>query len=605
MSASIHYYIVPASPEAHLFEVELTVDAPHATGQEFAMPAWIPGSYMIRDFARNIVWLKAWCGEAPVALTKLDKQRWRADPCHGPLTLRYQVYAWDLSVRGAHLDTTHGYYNGTSLFLQVCGQEQGACAVEIAPPAGEGYAGWQVATTLPADGAAPCSFGRYAAADYDELIDHPVEMGRFERIEFEACGVPHAMVLTGRQRADKARLAADLKAICEYEIRLFGEPAPMNRYLFQVMVTGDGYGGLEHRSSTSLLCSRDDLPRAGQEEVSEGYRSFLGLCSHEYFHTWNVKRIKPQRFAPYDLSRESHTTLLWAFEGITAYYDDLVLARSGRISRESYLELLGQTITRLLRGSGRLKQSVADSSFDAWTKFYKADENAPNAIVSYYTKGSLIALALDLTLRRSSGGARSLDDVMRALWQHHGRRGQAIGEAQLEALIEEYSGVNLLEFFNRALRGTDDLPLAELLATVGIDLHLRPAASAGDKGGKPNGAAKTPRCVLGARSGEDPLGARLLNVFDDGAAQRAGLSAGDVVVAMDGLRVTHASLEKAIGAYAPGATVQLHAFRRDELMHFTLTLAAAPEDTCWLTFAEAPDLYQERALDAWLGAVAP
>ena len=409
MNESIRYHIVPASPEAHLFEVELTVERPHPDGQLLSLPAWIPGSYMIRDFARNVVWLKAFCDDAPVGVSKVDKQTWRCAPCAGALTLRYQVYAWDLSVRSAHLDTTHGYFNGTSVFLAVHGQEQSPCAVEIAPPHGDTYKDWRVATTLALDGAALWGFGRYRADDYDALIDHPVEMGRFDIVEFEACGVPHAMTLTGHHRADQARLARDLQRICEYHIRLFGEPAPVQRYLFQVMITGDGYGGLEHRSSTSLLCSRDDLPRADQDEVSDGYRSFLGLCSHEYFHTWNVKRIKPAAFVPYDLSREAHTTLLWAFEGFTAYYDDLALARTGLISRSSYLELLGQTITRVLRGSGRLKQPVADSSFDTWTKFYKQDENAPNAIVSYYTKGSLVALTLDLLIRRGSDASSRPD----------------------------------------------------------------------------------------------------------------------------------------------------------------------------------------------------
>ncbi len=606
MNETILYRIVPASPEAHLFEVELTITQPDPAGQVVSLPAWIPGSYMIRDFAKNIVWLKAWCNDDAIALTKVDKQTWRCAPCSGTLTLRYQVYAWDLSVRSAHLDTTHGYFNGTSLFLRVHGQDALPCAVEIVRPAGATYEPWQVATTLPLDGAELWGFGRYRAADYDELIDHPVEMGSFAIIEFEACGVPHAMTLTGRHRADFARLARDLKTICEYHIRLFGEPAPMQRYLFQVMITGDGYGGLEHRSSTSLVCSRDDLPRplhnGGQEEMSEGYRTFLGLCSHEYFHTWNVKRIKPAAFLPYDLSREAHTTLLWAFEGITSYYDDLALVRTGLIDRSSYLELLGQTATRVLRGSGRLKQSVSDSSFDAWTKFYKQDENAPNAVVSYYTKGSLIALALDLLIRRESKGEKSLDDVMRALWQRHGLPLLGVDEGEIETLMSEVSGIDLTAFFDTALRGTDDLPLAELLREVGVDYRLRAASSAGDKGGKANGGGK-PRAVLGVRSGDDALGAKLLSVFDGGSAQQAGLSAGDVVIAVEGLRVSNGSLEKVIGSHAPGSTVHLHAFRRDELMEFDALLQAAPEDTCYLEFVEAADLHQQRQQDAWLGSV--
>jgi len=605
MTQAIHYRITPASPEAHLFEITLTVLQPAADGQVLSLPAWIPGSYMIRDFARNIVWLKARCNGAEIALTKLDKQTWQCAPCAGPLEVRYEVYAWDLSVRSAHLDTTHGYFNGSSVFLRVHGQDEQPCSVEILRPADSAYRDWRVATTLPPADAALWGFGGYQAADYDELIDHPVEMGTFDVIEFEACGVPHAMTLTGRHRADTERLARDLKTVCEYHIRLFGEPAPMSRYLFQVMITGDGYGGLEHRSSTSLLCSRDDLPQpamnGGQDEMSEGYRSFLGLCSHEYFHTWNVKRIKPAVFQPYDLSREVHTPLLWFFEGVTSYYDDLALVRTGLISRDSYLELLGQTVTRVLRGSGRLKQPVADSSFDAWTKFYKQDENAPNAVVSYYTKGSLIALALDLTLRNIGDGTTSLDAVMRTLWQRHGLQGVTV--EGLEQLIAAVAGVDLTDFFQRALRGTEDLPLAELLATCGIDYRLRPSEGNGDQGGKPGGRKGPPRTVLGVRSGDDALGAKLLNVFDGGAAQQAGLAAGDVVIAINGLRVSNGSLDKVIASYAAGDSVQLHAFRRDELMTFSAALQAAPADTCYLADIEAPDTAQQQRRNAWLGNI--
>ena len=256
-------------------------------------------------------------------------------------------------------------------------------------------------------------------------------MAAFQRIDFHVAGRPHHVIISGRHRVDAERLAADLTRICETQIALFGElPADIERYLFLVMAVGDGYGGLEHRSSCSLLCSRDDLPPPGLEQVSDGYRQFLGLCSHEYFHLWNVKRIKPAAFVPYDLYRETPTRQLWAFEGFTAYYDDLMLVRSGVIPPESYLELLGQTITRVLRGSGRHQQSVADSSFDAWTKFYRQDENASNAIVSYYTKGALIALALDLMIREASNGQRSLDDLMRQLWQRYGRTPTASPKAR-------------------------------------------------------------------------------------------------------------------------------------------------------------------------------
>jgi predicted metalloprotease with PDZ domain len=600
----VHYLVLP-HPESHLYSVTLTIAEPDPAGQQFALPAWIPGSYMIRDFAKNIVEIRARDETGPVTLTKLDKQSWRAAPARGALTVEYSVYAWDLSVRGAHLDTTHAYFNGTSLFLRVAAHDAEPCTVELRPPEGDGYRDWNVATTLPRRGAAENGFGGYEAADYDELIDHPVEMGTFTRLGFDACGVPHEVAITGRHRCDTARLALDLKKICEHQIRLFGEPAPMPRYLFQVMAVGDGYGGLEHRSSTSLICSRNDLPRPDRKEMSEEYRTFLGLCSHEYFHTWNVKRIKPAAFVPYDLTREVHTSLLWAFEGFTAYYDDLTLARTGLIDHKGYLELLGQTITRLLRSAGRKRQSAAESSFDAWTKFYKADENAPNAIVSYYVKGAVIALALDFTLRAATADAHSLDDLMRALWADYGATGTGVTDGTIEAIASALAGRDLKPFFDQAVRGTEEIDLAPLFGAVGIDYRLRTADSPSDKGGKP-GKEESPRRVsLGIRTGDDPLGAKLINVFDGGAARQAGLAPGDILVALDGLRVTHGNLEKALTAFAPGDRVEVHAFRRDELMPFRVTLQAPVVDTCYLVLRDdAPPEAVERRRK-WLGGSSP
>jgi len=240
------------------------------------------------------------------------------------------------------------------------------------------------------------------------------------------------------------------------------------------LAVGDGYGGLEHRASTALICARSDLPVKGKAALSDGYRTYLGLCSHEYFHTWNVKRIKPAAFAPYDLQNENYTSLLWLFEGFTSYYDDLFLVRSGVIDTDAYLKLVAKTVNGVLRGTGRRKQSVAESSFDAWVKYYRQDENAPNAIVSYYTKGSLVALALDLTIRSETNGKKSLDDVMRALWQTCGRRfyardgGKGIAEDEVETLFNEVTGLKLKRFFDRYIRGTDDLPLEQLLAPFAV-----------------------------------------------------------------------------------------------------------------------------------------
>ncbi|MEY3665173.1 MAG: hypothetical protein RL618_154 [Pseudomonadota bacterium] len=571
---SVQYRIAPVDPALHLFDITLTIAKPAANGQLVSLPAWIPGSYMIREFARNIVSISARCDGRKLRLTQRDKHSWQAAPCKGELQIQYQVYAWDLSVRAAHLDQTHGFFNGTSVFLKVHGKESLPHIVDIQPPEGDACAAWRIATSLPEHKARRHRFGTYIASDYDDLIDHPVEMGEFELIRFDAHGVPHEMAITGRvPKLDKVRLAADLKKICEAQIAFFepaSKAAPMDRYVFLTLAVGDGYGGLEHRASTALICARNDLPVIGQAEMSDAYRSFLGLCSHEYFHTWNVKRIKPAVFAPYDLSQENYTTLLWLFEGFTSYYDDLMLLRAGVIDSGAYLKLIEKTMNNVHRGSGRLKQSVAESSFDAWTKYYRQDENAPNAIVSYYAKGSLVALLLDLVIRRDTQGRRSLDDVMRALWRSYGRDfysakgGRGVSEQDVEALFDEITGLKLKPIFDLAVRGTRDLPLAEAFAAVGIDLADRRKAVA------PSMAVRTQRdgshCKLGA-------------VHEGGAAHKAGLSAGDVLVAIDGLRVTSDNLDGLLQRYRVGDVISVHAFRRDELMQVELRLEpdAAPQ----------------------------
>ncbi len=580
--APVRYVVRAANPAAHLFSVELTVESPDPAGQLLRLPAWIPGSYMIREFAKNIIRISASDARGPVALTKLDKDSWQAAPASGPLVVVYEVYAWDLSVRTAHLDQTHGFFNGTSLFLAAVGQESGPHDVTVEPPADRTCADWEVATTLPRLDGAPWGFGRFQGADYDALLDHPFELGTFTRFTFTACGVPHHVAITGRHRTDAARLSVDLTRICEAQSTLFGDRPPFDQYLFLVMAVGEGYGGLEHRDSTALICRRDDLPLQGVGEVTEGYRDFLGLCSHEYFHAWNVKRIKPRAFVPYDLRREGHTTLLWAFEGLTSYFDDVGVLRAGCIDLDGYLELLGRTATAVWRTSGRRKQSLADSSFDAWTKYYRQDENSPNAIASYYQKGALVGLALDLTMRRASGDKVGLDDLMRGLWARYGD-GSGVPEDGVEALANDLAGADLTGFFDAVIRGTQDPDLANLVGDLGLKMFTRPSNGDLDRGGRAGGASKglaTPGDlgVTVVRGGD---GARLKHVHDGGAAQAAGLSADDVILAIDGLKVGGNDLTARVQSYPVGAAITVHAFRRDELSTFLVKLQPRAESTVW------------------------
>ncbi len=598
------YSVQPASPEAHLFAVEIRLPFPPAGTLLLSMPAWIPGSYMIRDFARNVVRISAERADGvPVALAKRDKQTWAIESVPGALTVRYQVYAWELSVRSAHLDTTHAYFNGAGLLFRVHGLEDRPCRLELVRPEGARYHGWRVATSLSRLDAEPLGFGAYQAVDYEDLIDHPVEMGRFLSVPFEVAGVPHAMAITGRHRADGGRLANDLTRICAQHAALFGE-LPVDRYLFLTTAVGEGYGGLEHRYSTSLLCSRDELPDSPDRPPSEGYRRFLALCSHEYFHLWLVKRIRPKAFVDGSLDREVHTRLLWAFEGITSYYDELALVRSGCIDQKAYLQLLAETITRVMRTPGRLVQTLAESSFDAWTRFYKQDENAPNALVSYYAKGALTALALDLRMRLETGGAVSLDDVMRELWRRYGLTGEGVPERGIEAVAADVSGLDLDDFFAQALDSTDDLDIPSVLASVGIRMRLRPSSGPKDLGGTVDrfeALPEQPTLGVRLRPGAEAL---VQNVISGGAGELAGIAPGDLLLAVDGLRANAENLERLFARAAADGPVTVHLFRRDELMSLEAAPRTAPSDTCELMMLDqAPDVATQ-ARSAWLASVA-
>jgi predicted metalloprotease with PDZ domain len=593
---ALRYRIWPKDPAAHLYEVSLTVPNPDSSGQVLAMPAWIPGSYMIRDYAKHVVTIRAESDGLDVPLEKLDKSRWRAAPVDRELTVIAEIYAHDPSVRGAHLDTTHAYFNGTCVFLCPEGHEAVPVELDIAAPDEPVGKGWRVATSMRRKKAEHYGFGVYEADDYAELIDHPVEIGQLAIGEFDVRGIPHAIAIRGRTRVDMARICHDLARVCEQHISLLGVPEGLDRYLFLLDAPVSGYGGLEHRWSSSLVCARDSLPTRADAEVSDGYRRFLGLASHEYFHLWNVKRMKPAVFTPYDLGAESHTGLLWVFEGITSYYDDLALVRSGLVPVESYLELVGQTITRVLRGGGRLKQTLEESSFDAWTKFYKQDANAGNAIVSYYAKGALVALALDLKIRSESD--HSLDDVLRECWKRFGETGEGMPERGLETVCAEVTGLDLNDFFDASIRGTGELPLQKLLAKFGVNYHLRCASGREDKGGKPSKSDPGP--WLGATLVEKAGKSVFTTVANGGPAERAGIAPGDVAIALDGVALTAANCDRRLRTYRHGDRLELVVFRGDELLTTKVRLEKAPETTCFLQLDKEADTEALGQQAAWL-----
>jgi len=514
--APIHYRVEAADVHAHLFRVTLTIARPAAL-QRVSLPVWIPGSYLVREFAKNLQRLEARQGgrsPAPLAVEQLDKASWQIACAPGSaLVLSYEVYAHDNSVRTAWLDADRGFFNGTSLCLKVQGQEAAQHVLEI--PAAKRIAGWSVATGLAPQQTNQAGFGRYEAAHYDELVDCPVEMGAFWSGSFKAGGVPHRFVVAGTVAAtfDGERLLADTQKICEAEIAFWhgAKKPPFKSYLFMLNAVDDGYGGLEHRNSTALICTRKDLPRRGEAKVSDGYTVLRGLISHEYFHTWNVKRLRPAEFETYRYEQENYTSLLWFFEGFTSYYDDLLLRRAGLLDNAGYLKLLTSTLNQVLQAPGRQVQSVAQASFDAWVKYYRPDENTPNATISYYAKGALVALCLDLTLRAEgrAGHEQTLDDVMRGLWKRC--KGGPMRELDLADVLQTLG----LRCFKPELaawvHGRGELPLKELLEQHGVAVLEEPAQLAQR---------------LGLRVSEHQ-GVQVKTVLRGGAAEQAGFSAGD------------------------------------------------------------------------------
>jgi predicted metalloprotease with PDZ domain len=575
---AVRYRVDLGEAAAHQFRVQMTLPAP-APEQLLSLPVWIPGSYMVREFGRHLNGLTARQGRREVPLTQLDKTTWRAETSGSvPLTVEYRAYAFDTSVRTAFLDDARGFFNPTSLCLRAHGREAAPHEVVLAGLP----AGWEVATAMLALAGERHGF---VSADYDELVDHPFELGRFWRGHFEAGGVPHEFVVAGAWPGfDGERLLADTKRICATQIAFWhgrGKP-PFSRYVFMLNAMEDGYGGLEHRASTALVANRRDLPRRGQPGQTDGYVTLLGLISHEYFHTWNVKRLKPAEFMRLDYSRENYTRLLWFFEGFTSYYDDLLLRRAGLIDSARYLKLIARTVSGVRATPGQKVQSVAESSFDAWNKYYRQDENTPNATISYYTKGSLVALLLDLGLRRAG---QSLDVLMRRLWKTC--PGGALTEDLVLAEVAALAGPSLAESLKAWVHGRDELPLDDALVAAGVQVGEEKAGWAAS---------------LGLKLSEGPVtGVQVKSVLQGSAAAAAGLCAGDELLAVDGWRIRR--LDDAQQWLPEGQACELLLVRQQRVHTLKLKPLAVPAlaRNVTLALAAQPKADALALRRAWLG----
>jgi predicted metalloprotease with PDZ domain len=512
------------STASHLFRVTLTIPHP-AAQQQLAMAVWIPGSYLVREFAKQVQGMTAAQSGKKIDIQQLDKCTWQlACIANQNVEISYLVYAFDASVRTAYLDASRGFFNGTSLFMRVAGQEDMPQQVLIAPPKDESH--WSAATALPAAKTNKKGWGMYLADHFDELADSPFELGDFWEDAFTVRGIHHRFVVSGAAPTlDGKRLLADTQKIVEAELEFWHEQdkpiAELQRkgYVFMLSVVDNGYGGLEHKHSTALIAKRADLPRLNNPASSAGYITLLGLISHEYFHTWNVKRLRPLELKTYDYTRENHTHMLWFFEGFTSYYDDLLLRRAGLIDDQQYLDVLAKTINQVLQTPGRLVHSLASSSFEAWTKYYRMDENSVNSTVSYYTKGALVAMCVDLSLRAVQASV-SLDQVMRSLWalSHQSGNDGVITEQNVLEVLQAVSGRSFAREIKAWVHGTQDLPLSKLLATAGVETVLEKAPLAQQ---------------LGLKADSTSSGIKIKSVLNGTLAAKAGFCTGDEWLAIE------------------------------------------------------------------------
>ena len=576
-SADISYQFDFARFLEHLVDVALTFTA-DTDAPSLWLPTWIPGSYLMREFARNITAVHYEILDSQVVSNdkqintyraqKTDKNTWQLPEAQAGqrICVLYEVYCYDLSVRTAYVDQQRLYGNFTSLALAIGGQEQQEVEVDLIVPAAfladKDASLVRLACGLEAVQAQIDKPQIYTlqADSYHELIDHPFEIAEQDSFDFiiqdnSHQTLSHHFYLSGKHSANMGRLQQDVTQICQTYLDWLGD-APFNDYTFMTFASGQDYGGLEHINSTSLITPRRDLPNADEPKVpSADYQRFLGLCSHEYFHAWWVKTVRPDVMLEVDLRREAFTPLLWVFEGFTSYIDDFMLQASGVIDKASYLKLLAEQINRYYQTPGRTHQSVAESSFDAWIKLYRNDENTGNAGISYYNKGALVALCLDLTLLTKSAGRYRLFDVVKEFYSQAKQKDNkriGISSADMGAVIGQFMPLaDWEEFERRYVNGVEELPLETLLAENGIKIHTNTKETA-DK-----------NIPWGMRCSETPLGLKVNRVNRDSAAAKAGISAHDVIVAIDGIKADTKQLATLSIATCP---VQCHLFRRDELM---------------------------------------
>ncbi len=571
----ISYQVAMSQPESHLYEVRLRVKNWQAAVMDLKMPVWTPGSYLVREYAKNLQDFTVLdIEERSLSWTKKSKNHWQIDTTGiTDVTVHYRLFANELTVRTNHLDQTHAYFNGAATFLYIVGWEKTPIQVTIIPPEST----WRISTALPA---LPELRHTFIAADFDTLVDSPFEIGTHESHYFEVLGLPHELAIWGKGNLPCRTVLEDIEKIIKVGAELFGG-LPYKNYLFLLHLTSDGYGGLEHKNSCSLIYQRFGF------RAKDKYNQFMQLVAHEFFHLWNVRRIRPQGLEVFDYDQENYTSCLWFCEGTTSYYDIILPLRAGIYDAKTCLEALSKDINRFLNIPGRLVQPLSESSWDAWIKLYRRDANSDNSQISYYLKGQLVSLLLDLLIRERHNNQRSLDNVMQIMWQKFGIPEVGYTPEQLQNVIESVANVNLDDFWQIYLHSTEELPLNQYLQPFGLKVQA-------NGNGEP-----VPFLGLTAKTEHDRTIVKFVET--ESPAQKAGIDPGDELLAIEGIRVNAEQLPERLKDYQPSDSISVSLFHQDQLRTVSVILGEPRPNIYKIVPVKNPTIQQSDNFQGWLG----
>jgi len=563
LGQKIHHELSMPAPETHYFHVETTLTDFSEEKVVLTMPVWSPGSYLVREFPKNVNLLlaKDENGQA-LPVQKISKNQWEISKGKTKkVTVNYEVYAFELTVRTSFLDKTHGYLNGTSVFTFPEGYMDLGGQLTVIP-----HSSFKKITTplaVAKDGiSADNNAQTFVFKDFDELADAPIEIGNQETFSFDAAGTKHHVAIYGPGNHDVERLKIDMAKIVEATTAVFGGKNPNKEYWFIIHNTDTRGGGLEHMNSTTLNVNRWTYS-------PENYMSFLSLVAHEYFHIWNVKRLRPAALVEYDYSNENYTDMLWIMEGFTSYYDELILRRAGFYSEQDYLNIFENTINYVEGQPGNKVQPVAHASFDAWIKAYRPNENSRNTTISYYSKGGLIAHVIDAMIIEKYKGKKSLDEFMQLLYkEYYEKNNTGMTPLQFKTSLEEFLDRNLDDFFAKYIYGTETIPFAEYFDALGLEIQHTELQSAG----------------LGITTKMESGKLIVTSVMSGGAAEKAGLSPNDEIIAFNGFRVDQADLSKFLAMLNHDTEFNLIISRGKQLMSLDATMGILKNNNYMFTY---------------------